>query len=352
LLYNLYAWGLNSEGQLGLGNITSYSSPKQVGSFYWTNVSGGQNNSFAVKNDGTLWAWGANSSGQLGLGNTTYYSSPKQVGSLTNWSYITGGAGPACFAIKTDGTLWSWGSGNAGALGLGNITNYSSPKQIGALTTWSKIAFGAAHCIAVNASGQLFAWGANSNGQLGLGTTVDRSSPVQVGALTNWQTVACGFVSSFAVKTDGTIWSWGNNAVGQLGLGNRTTYSSPKQIGALTTWLRVAGGPYYAVAVKTDGTLWAIGGNNAAGQMGLNNTTEYSSPKQVGSLTTWLNVACGGQEFTFASKTDGTLWSWGRGTEGQLGLGNTTSYSSPKQIGASTTWGSFDAGTYHAIAQG
>jgi alpha-tubulin suppressor-like RCC1 family protein len=351
-LYNLFTWGLNGDGQLGLGNITNYSSPKQVGSFYWTNVSGGTNNSFAVKNDGTLWVWGANSSGQLGLGNTTYYSSPKQVGSLTNWSYMTGGAGPACFGIKTDGTLWSWGSGNAGALGLGNITNYSSPKQIGSLTTWSKIAFGLAHCIAVNASGQLFAWGANSNGQLGLGNTTDRSSPVQVGALTNWQTVACGFVSSFAVKTDGTIWCWGNNAVGQLGLNNRTNYSSPKQIGALTTWLRVAGGPYYAMAVKTDGTLWAIGGENASGQMGLNNTTEYSSPKQVGSLTTWLNIACGGQQFTFASKTDGTLWSWGRGTEGQLGLGNTTSYSSPKQVGSLTTWGAFDAGTYFAIAQG
>jgi alpha-tubulin suppressor-like RCC1 family protein len=170
--------------------------------------------------------------------------------------------------------------------------------------------------------------------------------------LTNWLNVSCGRYNSLAVKTNGTLWSWGRNSVGALGLGNRTSYSSPKQIGALTTWLTVAGGPYYTMAVKTDGTLWAIGGNNAAGQMGLNNTTEYSSPKQVGSLTTWLNVACGGQEFTFASKTDGTLWSWGRGTEGQLGLGNTTTYSSPKQIGASITWGAFDGGTYHAIAQG
>ena len=351
-LYNLFTWGLNSSGQLGLSNRTSYSSPKQVGSLIWANVSGGQSTSFAVTTSGTLYSWGSNDQGQLGLGNTTYYSSPKQVGSLTNWSIVVTGLGPSCFAIKTDGTMWFWGYAGSGVSGLGNTTNYSSPKQIGALTTWSKIAFSAGHCIAVNTAGQLYSWGNNNSGQLGINNTTDYSSPKQIGALTNWLNVSCGRYNSLAVKTNGTLWSWGRNSVGALGLGNRTNYSSPMQIGALTTWLTVAGGPYYTMAVKTDGTLWAIGGNNAAGQMGLNNTTEYSSPKQVGSLTTWLNVACGGQEFTFASKTDGTLWSWGRGTEGQLGLGNTTTYSSPKQIGASITWGAFDGGTYHAIAQG
>ena len=354
-LYNLFTWGLNSEGQLGLGNITNYSSPKQVGSFYWTNVSGGTNNSFAVKSDGTLWSWGQNNNGQLGLGNTTYYSSPKQVGSLTNWNNISTGRN-AVLAIKTDGTLWSWGNNYVGSLGLGNTTYRSSPNQIGALTTWLRVAMsGYGTAYAITTSGALYSWGSNFYGELGRSTSgggTNTSSPVQVGALTTWLNISAGKYSAYAIKTDGTFWSWGFNVVGQLGLNNRTNYSSPKQIGALTTWLRVAGGPYYAVAVKTDGTLWAVGGNNAAGQMGLGNTTEYSSPKQVGSLTTWLNVACGGQEFTFASKTDGTLWSWGRGTEGQLGLGNTTSYSSPKQIGASVTWGSFSAGRYFAIAQG
>ena len=351
-LYKLFTWGLNGDGQLGLGNITDYSSPKQVGSLNWSNVSGGGSNSFAITTSNTLYSWGANGQGQLGLGNRTYYSSPKQVGSLTNWSTVVTGLGTSCFAIKTDGTLWSWGTNIYGVLGVGNTTNYSSPKQIGSLTNWSKISFSATHCIAINTSGQLYSWGYNVNGQLGLGNTTNYSSPKQVGSLTNWLTVSCGRYTSLAVKTDGTMWSWGSNVVGQLGLNNRTNYSSPKQIGALTNWLGVAGGPYYTIAVKTNGTLWAVGGNNASGQLGLGNTTEYSSPKQVGSLTTWLNIACGGSNFTFASKTDGTLWSWGRGSEGQLGLGNTTNYSSPKQVGASTAWGSFNCGQYHTIAQG
>jgi len=348
--YNLFTWGSGADGALGLNNRTNYSSPKQVGSLYWTNV-GATNSSYAIRNDGTLWAWGSNGSGQLGLGNTTYYSSPKQVGSLTTWSYIAQGFGPQIYVIKTDGTLWAWGYGGSGQLGLGNTTSYSSPKQVGSLTTWSKIAFGGAHCVAINTSGQLFSWGQNPYGELGLGNTTYYSSPKQVGALTNWSTVSAGRVNSYAVKTDGTIWSWGNNAVGQLGIGNRTNFSSPKQIGALTNWLKVSGGAYYTVAVKTDGTFWAWG-QNQTGQLGLNNLTYYSSPKQVGSLTNWLNLAVGGQEFTLASKTDGTLWAWGRGTEGQLGLGNTTSYSSPKQVGVSTTWGVFDGGQYHVIAQG
>ena len=102
---------------------------------------GNSNSSFAIKTDGTLWSWGWNAYGQLGLGNTTNYSSPKQVGALTTWSKSAAG-GYETFAIKTDGTLWAWGKNTYGQLGLGNTTNYSSPKQVGALTGWSIVGAG------------------------------------------------------------------------------------------------------------------------------------------------------------------------------------------------------------------
>jgi alpha-tubulin suppressor-like RCC1 family protein len=102
-------------------------------------VATGDGSSFAIKTNGTLWAWGNNSNGQLGLGNTTNRSSPVQVGSLTNWSNIVA-SGSFVVAVKTDKTLWAWGSGSYGRLGLGNTTSYSSPKQIGSLTNWNKIA--------------------------------------------------------------------------------------------------------------------------------------------------------------------------------------------------------------------
>ena len=161
--------------------------------------------------------------------------------------------------------------------------------------------------LAVKTDGTLWAWGRAANGGLGDGTTVAKSSPVQVGALTTWATVLASTARhSLAVKTDGTLWSWGANFNGQLGLGNTTSYSSPKQVGALTTWSKLSGGQVFSHAIKTDGTLWAWGDGGAIftpgpyaylpavparGALGLGNTTVYSSPKQVGALTTWTEVS-------------------------------------------------------------
>ena len=136
--YNLYSWGDNQFGQLGLGNTATRSSPNQVGALTdWLSVVC-RYNTLALKADGTIWAWGRNQSGQLGLGNTTYYSSPKQVGALTTWSVVAT-INNASFALKTDGTIWTWGGNSLGALGLGDTVSRSSPVQVGALTNWAKI---------------------------------------------------------------------------------------------------------------------------------------------------------------------------------------------------------------------
>jgi alpha-tubulin suppressor-like RCC1 family protein len=206
----------------------------------------------AIKTDGTLWSWGFNTNGQLGLGNTTNYSSPKQVGALTTWNKVA--AGFFSLAIKTDGTLWSWGFNTFGQLGLGNTTDYSSPKQVGALTTWSQIASSTHFSLVVKTDGTLWAWGRNNAGQLGIGTSgggTYQSSPVQVGALTTWSKTAAAGDQALAIKTDGKLWSWGANTTGQLGLGNTTSYSSPKQVGTLTTWSEVSGGATFSLALIT-----------------------------------------------------------------------------------------------------
>jgi alpha-tubulin suppressor-like RCC1 family protein len=98
-----------------------------------------------------MWSWGGGSFGRTALNTTTDYSSPKQVGSLTNWSTVSmqrlvGGS------VKTDGTLWTWGwnSNASGAMGVGNTTNYSSPKQVGALTTWLSVKIGQKHLLALS----------------------------------------------------------------------------------------------------------------------------------------------------------------------------------------------------------
>jgi alpha-tubulin suppressor-like RCC1 family protein len=338
----LWGTGRNSTfGQLGLGNLINYSSPKQVGALTdWKYVSAGSPYfSMAVKQDGSLWGWGRNGYGQLGLGNTVVaYSSPKQVGLLTDWATVSIGESH-CAAIKTNGTLWTWGAPFGGCLGQGNSTvYYSSPKQVGALSTWSKISASGYFNMAIKTDGTLWGWGTNSAGQLGLGNLINYSSPKQVGALTTWTYISNSNNFCLATRTDGTLWAWGYNVFGQLGQGTTTYYSSPKQVGGLTTWSTVNAASNFSTAIKTDGTLWSWGINNA-GQLGLGNTSTYTSPKQVGILNNWKTLNVSGNSYsTSAIKTDGTLWAWGSGSYGQLGLGNTTNYSSPKQVGSLTTW--------------
>jgi alpha-tubulin suppressor-like RCC1 family protein len=310
----LWTWGYNFYGNLGLNDGIDRSSPVQVPgisgwltSFRSGNV-GSDGGVLAIKTNldntnGTLLSWGYNQSGQLGLNNITTRSSPIQVGSLTTWSNVSSGESFAA-AIKTDGTLWSWGRNTtlaaaaAGQLGQGDTLNRSSPVQVGVLTTWSTVSARRLSCLAIKTDGTLWSWGRNSYGQLGLGDTLNRSSPTQVGSLTTWATVANGYTNSLAIKTDGTLWAWGGGANGQLGQGDTINRSSPVQIGSLTTWSSIACGWYWSAAKNTDGTLWTWGGNGD-GQLGLGDTINRSSPIQVGSLTTWVNISLGGDAAYF-----------------------------------------------------
>lgn len=242
----LWSWGENYRGPLGL-NISysiNRSSPVQVGALTdWAQVSAGRAFCAAVKTNGTLWAWGFNSNGQLGQNDRVNRSSPVQVGALNDWARVSAG-NDFCVAIKTNGTLWSWGYDQSGALGL-NIfpgSARSSPVQVGALTDWSQVSGGGAFCAAIKTNGALWSWGSNSSGQLGQNNVNDLSSPVQVGALTDWAQVAVGNAFCRAIKTAGTLWSWGQNTSGQLGQNNTTNLSSPVQVGSLTTWTRISQG--------------------------------------------------------------------------------------------------------------
>ena len=351
-IQGLYSWGRGTNGALGLGNTTSYSSPKQVSALTtWTALSSGQECTLAIKTDGTLWSWGQGTGGVLGHGNTTNYSSPKQVGALTTWSKISSGQRMS-LAVKTNGTLWAWGYGSYGRLGLGNTTTYYSPKQVGALTAWAAVAAGLSTGFAVKTDGTLWSWGKGSYGTLGLGNTTSYSSPKQVGALTTWSANLSnnygGHVA--AIKTDGTLWTWGYGSSGRLGLGNDTSYSSPKQVGALTTWSKISTTEKSCAAIKTNGTLWTWG-YNSYGRLGLGDTTTRRSPVQIGALTDWSQVAIGFKaKHGLAVLTTGTLFSWGRNNNGQLGLGNTTDYSSPKQVPAGTTWSKVSSGADLSVA--
>jgi len=350
----LYAWGANTDGQLGIGTVVNTSSPIQVGTEAdWSVVEAGGDFSAGIKTNGTIWGWGENQYGNLGINSIQPQSSPTQIGALSNWSKVSPG-NLHCLAIKTDGTLWAWGRNNQGQVGTNNTVSSSSPVQIGALTTWANISAGKASSYAIKTDGTIWSWGNNFAGGLGLNSpsATHVSSPVQIGALTNWALVSGANYRAAAIKTDGTMWGWGNGNDGALGIGNVSPVyrSSPIQVGALTNWSTVSTPQNACISVKTDNTIWSWG-NSTPGGRG-SGSPAASSPVQIGALTDWAKVitsANGVGSFGGAIKTDGTLWLWGTNSSGQLGDGTVTLRQSPIQVGT-LSWSSASGGKTHTVA--
>lgn len=161
-----------------------------------------------------------------------------------------------------------------------------------------------------------------------------------------WQQVAYGFRHSAGIQTGGTLYTWGWNDVGQLGSGGTTPVSEPHQVGSANDWAVVAvsgtfdlelnTGGLHSAAIKADGTLWTWG-SNSHGQLGDGTVSDRHLPTQVGTGATWTAVQCGSLH-TVALRADGTLWSWGYNGSGQLGLGDQEDVHEPTQVGTDTTW--------------
>ena len=402
----VWAWGYNYAGQLGNGEYGSYNSksyPVQVKASSGTGdyltgvnaIAAGYSHSFVLKSDGTVWAWGLNQDGQLGGGSSNVYDlypiqAKDSTGSpLTGVSTIAAGSSHS-LALKSDGTIWSWGWNRDGQLGDGTsgITNKSShPTQVMVFAGdigKPMIATGSYHSLALKSDGTVWAWGRNNNGQLGDGTSgndSNKSYSVQVkgpggtGNLTDVAAIAAGVMHSLALKSDGTVWAWGYNNYGQLGdgtSGNGSNKSYPVQVkgpggtGNLTDVVAITTGHYYSLALKSDGTVWTwgwnYGGQLGDGTSGL--TANKSSPVQVkgpggvGNLTDVVAIATDYQH-SLALKSDGTVWAWGWNQDGQLGDGTsgiTANKSSPVQVkgpggvGNLTDVAAIAAGGDHSLA--
>lgn len=376
----MWAWGNNTAGRLGLsGNVFQHrSSPVQIGTRSdWTQVSSGQSHTLALRSDGTVWTWGGNSVGQLGLNIAGNYSSPVQIGTLNTWSKIAT-ALQNSYAIKTDGTIWGWGQNNQGNLGLDGVTNRSSPVQVGTLSNWKDVYAGMYTVMAIKTDGTMWTWGGGSRGQMGLGDSINRSSPVQVGTLSNWTTASLGDYVSIAINSDSKLYTAGHTSYVARIPYDVTNRSSPVQVGYDADWENFFNNQFYPVVQKTNGSVWLLRsfphqvggdtnwksfssgndedsssvtkigiktdntlwswGSNTTGILGNNSPSAPTSPVQVGTLSNWNSLSGIINNNVTAVKTDGTLWSWGLNSAGQLGLGDLITRSSPVQVGTLATW--------------
>jgi alpha-tubulin suppressor-like RCC1 family protein len=287
----------------------------------WLRISAGERHSMGLRSDGTLWAWGSNAYGQLGDGTNTNQLVPKQIGT----GFISVAAGTThTAAVKTDGTLWAWGNNVYGQIGDGTTTQRNVPTQVG--TGFASVASGYDHTVALTNDGALWAWGNNVYGQIGDGTTTQQNVPKPIG--TGFVYATTGLRHTVAVKSDATQWAWGSNAQGQLGDGTVTQQLSPKLVASGIA--SVAAGSLHTLAVKIDGTLW-VSGWNGQGQLGDGTYTQRSSAIPI---MTGVGSVAAGDMHSLVVKVDGALWTWGLNSGGMLGDGTTTLRNVPGQVGS------------------
>lgn len=308
-------------------------------------ISAGDTHSLALNASGVLEAAGSNSSGELGNGSLVANLGFTAVGTAHDWAALAARSGlKYSLALKTDGTLWSWGTSDHFQLGVGLLPLYSPvPVQVGTDANWAGVAAGTYHALGVKTDGTLWAWGDNYHWQLGTGVMGSKIVPTKVGEAANWATVSAAGYNSAAIRQDGTLWTWGDNSYGQCGYGS--TYQSwvPKQVGSDGDWSSVSVGTTHMLSIRTNGTLWAWG-RNIFGQVG--DTQNPMAPEQIGADADWAIVSAGNTH-SAAVKSDGSLWLWGQYPDANGYLTTTTV---PTRVGTDEDWVAISAGILRTLA--
>lgn len=353
---HVWAWGDNTSGILGNGQPLSQPSPQTVGLSTVSHVSALRDATAALKTDGSVWTWGE--SYWLASPNVGTTSSPTQIPGLSNVVSVAD-SGYHCLALS-GGQVYAWGYNGSGALGDGTTTDSNVPVRVLGLSGVTAIAAGKFSSLALKADGTVWVWGYDSSG------AVNQSTPVQISGLTGITAIAAagGLASngydlphSLALKADGTVWAWGTNRSGQLGDGTTTTRRTPVQVSGLTGITSIAAGPWHSLAVKNDGTVWAWG-HNSFGELGDGTTTGQLVPVQVSGLNGATAVACGGgldinsanSAHSLALKGDGTVWAWGANTFGQLGDATRQNRLTAVQVPGLAGVATIAAGATHSVA--
>jgi len=330
----LWAWGDNSQGQLGDGTLISRREPVRIMDRV-TMVSAGDRYNLAMRDDGSLWAWGQNDRGQLGDGTIINRRTPVRIMedviyAAAGWKRTDGGLGAGgaarlwvhSVAITSDGSLWAWGDNNAGQLGDGTLVNKRSPVRV--MEDVTAVSAGDMFTMVIRGDGSLWAWGQNDRGQFGNDTYTNSRHPVRI--MENVASVYAGDSYTMVILDDGTLLAMGQNDRGQFGNGNRISRRIPVQLKENVVSIAASGN--HTMAIMADGSLWAWGQNNQ-GQFGNGDRINSSTPVRV--MSDVVAVAAG-DDHTVAISADGILWAWGFNNRGQLGDGTTVNRLSPVPI--------------------
>lgn len=344
------SWGSSYSGQLGAGNLPSSSIPVEViGLHGITAIASGWEHSLAIKSDSTVWSWGYNGFGQMGDGSTKNSNVPvKMISADGTLSICNGHLHTHSLFVKSDGSAWACGRNSSGQIGDGTTSTRNLPvkihglNNIGYLENIVAVSGGHDYSLALDRSGKVYSWGANSFGQLGNSSNTTSLSAVLVDDISDVISIAVGDWSSIALKKDSTVWTWGYNGSGRLGDNTLESRNKPVQVvgengfGFLSGIVKIAAGESHELALRSDGTVWTWG-KNLNGQLGDNTVSDRSTPVQVkgpGNMA-YLNdiiEISGGARHSLALQSDGTVWAWGDNSNGQLGDGTFVERRTPVKV--------------------
>lgn len=234
-LQNAFAWGNNTNGELGIGNQTPQSSPILVlGGFKWLQLnSNGAGGMAGITTQGDAYCWGYGVTGQLGNGTNgvnNASSSPVLVLGRKVWKEVisAGAAGTSAMALDENGDAYSWGENGSGQGGTNDTTAHSSPVIVTGALKWVAVTCSGSHSGGRQQSTLSgYMWGLNNFGQLGLGNVVAQSAPALVIGGKFWRQMRASGTSTFGIDINNDMYAWGANDSGQLGLGDVTPRSSP-----------------------------------------------------------------------------------------------------------------------------
>ncbi|ACZ20597.1 RCC1 domain-containing protein, alpha-tubulin suppressor [Sanguibacter keddieii DSM 10542] len=368
----IWAWGLNSSGQLGNGTRASSTTPVPVdmtgvmANSEMVAVAAGARHSLALDSEGNVFAWGRNGFGELGDGTRVDRSTPVRVGGLLAEQpveRISGGGNTTdagiqgnSLALGANGRVYTWGAGERGRLGIGTSpASIATPALVGGLIADQHIvdaSFGTNNAVVLSSDGRLFSWGDGSYGALGNGTTTTSASPVAVtmtGVLSgvSISQVDAGQLGSIARSVTGELFTWGWNNAGQIGNGTTSNSTVPTRVdmGALEALgnrpIQASAGPAFYMALGADGRL-AAWGLNTSGQLGAGTNVNASRPVAVrvdGVMVgaNIIQVTNSSSGTTLALADDGRVFAWGIGGSGGLGNGSSSNANAPVQVGGLRT---------------
>lgn len=324
-----WAWGRNTYGEIGDGSATNRPSPVRVAIENVAALEAGNSASMALKTDGTVMSWGYNGDGWLGDGSTTNRLVPGPVSGLSGIRKLSFKYGHA-LALAGDGTVWAWGSNHEGQLGDGSFASRSVPIRVASLAGGSpvvNVVAGVNHSMALRSDGTVWAWGSNAAGKLGNAANVQSLTAQAVVQLSNIDAIAAGHDHSLALRNDGTVWVWGDGMLGQFGTGNRSQSSTPAQVPGLSDIRAIAAGRFFSLALKGNGTVWVWG------QWGETQAllSEHLTPARLGTLEGVRSISAS-SDHAVMTNTDGAVWVWGSNSNGQLGLNGVSFASVPMRL--------------------